>query len=181
MGIPITSDQGKEFRNWVNIELMNVFGIQHCLTTAYHPQANGLDEQLNQTLVNSLAKFAQGNRRTWDTKLNEVLYAYNKAHTFWSHVERVARLPIDFNVSQSYDADTKQQEYQDLPASLRTSLNITQILHIPGLFTCIASYASFLFVLYRAGMKFYTCALFRHSHHVWQKVYKKLLCKRWRF
>ena len=27
--------------------------------TAYHPQANGLDECLNQTLINSLAKFAQ--------------------------------------------------------------------------------------------------------------------------
>ena len=122
MGIPsvITTDQGKEFRNQVNTELMNVFRIQHRLTTAYHPQANGLDERLNQTLVNSLAKFAQDNRRTWDTKLNEVLYAYNTAvqestkHTpFEAMFGRVARLPIDFNVSQSYDADTKQQEYQD--------------------------------------------------------------------
>ena len=70
MGIPsiVTTDQGKEFRNHVNKKLMGVFGIQHHLTTAYHPQANGLDEQLNQTLVNSLAKFAQQNCETWDAK-----------------------------------------------------------------------------------------------------------------
>lgn len=82
MGIPsvVTTDQGKEFRNLVNNELMSMFGIQHRLTTAYHPQqANGLDERLNQTLVNSLAKFAQEFRETWDKILNEVVYAYNTA------------------------------------------------------------------------------------------------------
>ena len=80
MGLPsvMTTDQGREFCNHVNKELMNVFGIQHRLTTVYHSQANGLDEHLNQTLVNSLAKFAQENRDTWDGKLPEVVYAYNK-------------------------------------------------------------------------------------------------------
>ena len=38
---------------------MKVFGIQSRLTTAYHPQANRLDERLNQTLVNSLVMFAR--------------------------------------------------------------------------------------------------------------------------
>ena len=122
MGIPsvVTTDQGKEFRNHVNKELMGVFGIQHRLTTAYHPQANGLDERLNQTLVNSLAKFAQQNRETWDAKLSEVVYAYNTAvqestkHTpFEAMFGRVARLPIDFNVKSAYDVDVKQQEYLD--------------------------------------------------------------------
>ena len=56
MGIPsiITTDQGKEFYNKVNAELMNVFGIDHRLTTAYHPQANGLDERYNQTQLQYL-------------------------------------------------------------------------------------------------------------------------------
>ena len=52
----MTTDQGKEFRNQVNDELMKTFGIDHRLTTAYHPQANGLDERYNQTLVNALSK-----------------------------------------------------------------------------------------------------------------------------
>ena len=63
MGIPevMTTDQGKEFHNQVNAELMKVFRIDHQMTTAYHPQANGLDERLNQTLINALSKFAQVN------------------------------------------------------------------------------------------------------------------------
>ena len=55
----ITTDQGKEFCNKINKELMATFRIDHRLTTAYHPQANGLDEQYNQTLTNCLAKFSQ--------------------------------------------------------------------------------------------------------------------------
>ena len=40
MGIPrlITSDQGKEFNNKLNSELMKKLNIKHVLTTAYHLQ-----------------------------------------------------------------------------------------------------------------------------------------------
>jgi IS30 family transposase len=40
LGIPrvITTDQGSEFRNELNKELASLLGIQHRLTTAYHPQ-----------------------------------------------------------------------------------------------------------------------------------------------
>ena len=40
MGLPqvLTSDQGKEFVNQLNDELMDALGITHHLTTAYHPQ-----------------------------------------------------------------------------------------------------------------------------------------------
>ena len=40
MGIPhvITTDQGSEFRNTLNREIAMLLGIQHRLTTAYHPQ-----------------------------------------------------------------------------------------------------------------------------------------------
>lgn len=81
MGIPavITTDQGREFRNKVNSELTSAFGIDHRLTTAYHPQANGLDERFNQTLINSLSKFAQTSRNSWDENLDAVVYAYNSS------------------------------------------------------------------------------------------------------
>ena len=122
MGLPsaITMDQGKEFHNILNTELMRVFGIKHRLTTAYHPQANGLDERFNQTLVNSLAKFVQDDRDTWDQHLQEVVYAYNTAvqestkHTpFEAMFGRTARLPIDFNADSCYDADEKVEEFMD--------------------------------------------------------------------
>ena len=81
MGLPsvITTDQGSEFNNRINAKLMKAFGIKHRLTTAYHPQANGLDERYNQTLINSLSKFAQEDREKWDDNLGAVVYSYNTA------------------------------------------------------------------------------------------------------
>ena len=88
IGLPsvLTTDQGSEFNNKLNKELMAVFNINHRLTTAYHPQATGLDERFNQTLLNSLAKFAQSNRESWDEKLCAVVYAYNSSvHVSFYH------------------------------------------------------------------------------------------------
>lgn len=51
----------------------------HRMTTPYHPQANGLVERYNQTLCNSLAKFAQDDQESWDANLGPVVYAYNTA------------------------------------------------------------------------------------------------------
>ena len=81
MGIPavITTDQGREFHNQLNDVLMETFGIEHRLTTPYHPQANGLDERLNQTLMNAVAKYAAEARDTWDEKLPEIVYSYNSS------------------------------------------------------------------------------------------------------
>ena len=120
MGIPevMTTDQGKEFHNQVNAELMKVFRIDHRMTTAYHPQANGLDERLNQTLINALSKFAQVNKDMWDEKLAEVIYSYNTAvqesskHTpFEAMFGRMGRLPVDFNANKEFDADKKVQHF----------------------------------------------------------------------
>ena len=81
MGIPavITTVQGREFHNQLNDMLMETFGIEHRLTTPYHPQANGLDERLNQTLMNAVAKYAAEERDTWDEQLPEIVYSYNSS------------------------------------------------------------------------------------------------------
>ena len=81
MGLPavITSDQGREFHNALNKQLMTEFGIDHQLTTAYHPQANGLDKRFNQILVNCLSKYTQEKWQNWDVKLAEVVHTYNTA------------------------------------------------------------------------------------------------------
>ena len=79
-----------------------------------------MDEWLNQTLTNSLAKFAQDNRETWDESLQELVYAYNTAvqestkHTpFEAVFGRVARLPVDFNAINNNEADVKLQEFME--------------------------------------------------------------------
>ena len=55
-----------------------------------------------------------------DESLQEVVYAYNTAvqestkHTpFEAMFGRVARLPVDFNAINNYDADVKLQEFME--------------------------------------------------------------------
>lgn len=45
MGIPkvITSDQGTEFNNQLNDELMRLLNIDHRLSTPYHPQVSAIN------------------------------------------------------------------------------------------------------------------------------------------
>ena len=42
MGIPkiLTTDQGREFKNALNNELMKSLNIKHLPTTVYHPQVH---------------------------------------------------------------------------------------------------------------------------------------------
>ena len=100
--------------------MMEKFGIKHRLTTAYHPQANGLDERFNQTLVNSLSKYAQEYRQCWDKNLQEVVYGYNtsvQASTKFTPFEamfgRMAVLPVDINACASYDPEAVLQKFTD--------------------------------------------------------------------
>ena len=81
-------------------------GIEHRLTTAYHPQANGLDERFNQTMKNAIAKFSQEDRFSWDVNILEIVYAYNTSvqdstsySPFQAMYGRIARLPIDININ----------------------------------------------------------------------------------
>ena len=69
----IQSDQGREFVNEVNTRLFQLTDIQHCVSSAYHPQTNGLDERFNQTLVNTLKKVIDSGADDWD---QHALYAY---------------------------------------------------------------------------------------------------------
>ncbi|XP_065911163.1 uncharacterized protein [Dysidea avara] len=78
-GLPrvITSDQGSEFNNCLDKKLMKMMKIDHCLTTPYHPQANGLVERFNQTIQNMLVKFVNEKKELWEDYLDTCVFAYN--------------------------------------------------------------------------------------------------------
>ena len=44
-----------------------------------HPQADGLVERLNKTLIDMLAKHVQQNQREWDRWLSRMLFSYGTA------------------------------------------------------------------------------------------------------
>jgi transposase InsO family protein len=85
--------------------LCNELGVKHQLSTAYHPQTNGLVERFNRTLCEALAKYANENKDDWDIYLSSVLFAYRtKRHNttrhepFYLMYGRDAVLPIEFAV-----------------------------------------------------------------------------------
>ena len=72
----VMSDQGREFFNRVNEELFKLCGMDHRIISAYHPQSNGLDEQMNQTLTRAIVKFVNDIHDDWDVHLKSILFAY---------------------------------------------------------------------------------------------------------
>ena len=107
--------------------LCTSIGTKHKLSTAYHPQTNGLVERFNRTLCEALAKYANNEKNDWDLYIPSVLFAYRtKRHETTRHEPfyliygREAILPIEFAVqTQRINLpDTKSQE--DLMARIRT-------------------------------------------------------------
>ena len=70
-------DQGTEFVNKVNDKMCQLMGIQKRISTAYHPQTNGLDERWNQTLQTALRKVIDPTTQDdWDTHLDPIMAAH---------------------------------------------------------------------------------------------------------
>ncbi|KAL5509202.1 hypothetical protein EMCRGX_G004532 [Ephydatia muelleri] len=78
MGLPrvLTTDNGSEFKNKLNAEMMKLLGIRQCHLTPYHSQANGLDERFNQTLQRMLVKAITGQNELWDEFIDSAVFAY---------------------------------------------------------------------------------------------------------
>ena len=55
--------------------------INHCMTTAYHPQANGKAERTNQELKQYLPKYANHQQDNWPELVPLAEYAYNTTKT----------------------------------------------------------------------------------------------------
>lgn len=51
--------------------------IEHRVSSAYHPQTNGLDERTNQTIKASIGKTIRGQQERWEDNLREIVYAHN--------------------------------------------------------------------------------------------------------
>ena len=80
------SDQGREFVNSLNEKLFLLTGTEHRIASAYHPQTNGLDERLNQTVTKSLVKYINADQNDWDENLESVFFSY---HTSVHHSETI--------------------------------------------------------------------------------------------
>ena len=87
--------------------------IKHRLSSAYHPQTNGLTERFNKTLCTTLAKYVSDYGDSWDTFLESALFAYRTTtnHTtkytpFKLLYGHEAKVPLDLQ-------DTNQNETEE--------------------------------------------------------------------
>lgn len=111
------TDQGREFVNKVNVELFQLTGTDHRISSVYHPQTNSLDERMNQTLKGALVKSVNENQDDWDVHLKSVLFAYrtSKYHsTKFSPYElmfgRELVLPIELEIKSKPDSMTAESD-----------------------------------------------------------------------
>ena len=76
-GVPevITTDRGSQFSSQVFTQLLKNWGIRHIMTTAYHPQSNGMVERLHRRLKESLIALGHGERLQWYWKLPMTMLA----------------------------------------------------------------------------------------------------------
>ena len=77
-GVPrrIIHDNGPQFVSQVFYRFCDKYRIQNVASTTYNPAANGLAEAFNKIIIKLLKKFISSNKRDWNKKLSECLWAY---------------------------------------------------------------------------------------------------------
>ena len=99
------SDQGREFVNSLNEKLFEIAGVEHRVSSAYHPQTNGLDERMNQTLTKAIVKYINTEQDDWDEHIESILFSYRtsvhastKCTPFYLMYGREAVLPVQLQL-----------------------------------------------------------------------------------
>ena len=111
---------------------MKFLGTEHWMTSANHPQTNGLVEKLNSTIQGYLIKLCKDHQNNWDQHLDSVLFAirtskqkstgyipfelmYSRYAMKWlSSVifllfSRKAVLPVELHFNQKVDVESEDQ------------------------------------------------------------------------
>ena len=78
-GIPesIVSEQGRNFKSGLILELLKLTKVQKLCTSPYHPQTNGQCEQFNHTFINILGTLPLHKKSSWRDMVPVLVHAYN--------------------------------------------------------------------------------------------------------
>ena len=111
----LLSDRGKSFVNQVVTHLSEHWNFRHTLSSAYHPQTNGLVERYNKTLAETLAKIFFRKPFEWDELIPSALFAYRttrhettKKTPFYLMYGCEATYPIETVLTTSPDQQTNE-------------------------------------------------------------------------
>ena len=81
-GVPriLISDGGTHFTGKDFGKCLKRLGIEHRVSTVYHPQTNGQEETSNKQLKDILKKTVVKGEKDWSKRLDDALWAYRTAH-----------------------------------------------------------------------------------------------------
>jgi len=82
LGVPriLISDGGTHFTGKEFTKCLAKLGIEHRVSSAYHPQTNGQVETSNKQLKDNLKKTVIKGGKDWSTRLDDAPWAYRTAH-----------------------------------------------------------------------------------------------------
>ncbi|GBO40120.1 Retrovirus-related Pol polyprotein from transposon 17.6 [Araneus ventricosus] len=110
----IITDRGQVFQSKLIFEINRLCNVDLRMSTAYHPQTNGLTERFNKTLAYLLSMYVDVEQRNWDQILPFVTFAYNTAlqettglKTFYLLHGREAETTLDTIFPHSPDGATQ--------------------------------------------------------------------------
>lgn len=140
------NDQGREFCNQVASELHGLTGVHQRVTSAYHPQANGLVERANRTIQGGMLKVLQEQQSQWPRVLNGLLFAYRTSRNkstgitpFEMMFGRKAITPLQCGMEednvelQEVEFDLENEEYlvdaEEVQRNLENILQVQALVH----------------------------------------------------
>jgi len=135
VGLPkqIISDRDTRWRNSFWKEVCESMGSRQALTTAYHPQADGQTEILNQTIKVAIHAFINHSRSNWSGLLPYLAFAYNNTpHTATkfppSYLLYGFHPHAPFNLLTQDDSIGRPNEYEfDTPDTQQFAEEITSV------------------------------------------------------
>jgi len=111
----INTDRGTTFTSELFQELNKFMGITHKVSTAYHPQTQGLVEKSHNTLTDCLSMYTSATLKNWDSLLPHIVFAINcsihettRYSPFYLLYDREAVVPLESNILLSKHATLEE-------------------------------------------------------------------------
>jgi len=116
----MVSDQGGTFVSELATYIYKQLGINKRVTTAYHPQSNGVTERFNGTLKQLLKMWSNEEQDDWDELLCYALFSYNTNYhriiqevPFFVKEGRMPKQPIDYIINKQTEQYDSAHTYAD--------------------------------------------------------------------
>ena len=130
------TDQGREFVNAINTNLLEMCGTKQRITSAFHPQGNGLCERLNRSTQETVAK-TMTDEKDWVEMIPTVAFSHRTSMSASTNVAPLElilgckpRVPIDIHMKyptdKDLDHDLTAEEAKDI-AEYCLSFNVEQM------------------------------------------------------